>query len=161
MIFLTVGTQLGFDRLVKAVDQWAKKNPEVVVFGQIGMGEYLPKYFKYSRLLDPHSFSSVYLKSNIVVGHAGMGTIINCLVDSKPVVVMPRLVEFGEHRNDHQVATCEKMGGYSGCYVAESSDDLARVLDKGRLVSDVSGVGNFASDELLSTISSFIEGDEL
>jgi len=36
MIFVTVGAQMAFDRLIRAVDAWAGVHPAVSVFGQIG-----------------------------------------------------------------------------------------------------------------------------
>ena len=36
MIFLTVGTQLPFDRLVTVVNEFSIANPEVKIVGQVG-----------------------------------------------------------------------------------------------------------------------------
>lgn len=36
MIFVTVGTQMPFDRLVEAVDQWASTRDRVNVFARSG-----------------------------------------------------------------------------------------------------------------------------
>ncbi len=44
MIFATVGTQLPFDRLIRALDGWAASNGGVEVFAQIGRGEYEPSH---------------------------------------------------------------------------------------------------------------------
>ncbi len=59
MIFLTVGTQLPFDRLVAAVDAWAARQPGQEVFGQIsdpGPAGYRPKHFAWVADLDPAAF---------------------------------------------------------------------------------------------------------
>ena len=40
----------------------------------------------------------------VVIAHDEMGSIITALEMGKPIVVMPRRAELGEHRNDHQVA---------------------------------------------------------
>ena len=56
MIFLTVGTQLPFDRLVAAVDDWCAARGESDVFGQIcdpGPDGYRPKHFEWVADLDP------------------------------------------------------------------------------------------------------------
>ena len=49
MIFATVGTQLPFDRLIVALDQWAASSPDVEVFAQIGRGEYRPGPITWTR----------------------------------------------------------------------------------------------------------------
>ena len=36
MIFVTVGTQLAFDRMIKAVDEWAGARGRTDVFAQVG-----------------------------------------------------------------------------------------------------------------------------
>ena len=45
MIFVTVGSQLPFDRLTAAVDDWAATRPEVELFGQVGDTEQPPTSF--------------------------------------------------------------------------------------------------------------------
>ncbi len=48
MIFVTVGFQLGFDRLIKAMDNWCQSSGHEDVFGQLGeLGEngYRPEHF--------------------------------------------------------------------------------------------------------------------
>ena len=45
MIFVAVGTQLAFDRLIKYMDEWAAVNSEKVI-AQIAEGTYLPKHIE-------------------------------------------------------------------------------------------------------------------
>ena len=42
MIFVTVGTQLAFDRLVQAVDAWVGNNPGERAYAQIGPATFQP-----------------------------------------------------------------------------------------------------------------------
>ena len=112
MIFLTVGTQLPFDRLVAAVDAWAARNPGVGVFGQIadpGPAGYRPKNFDWVADLDPAAFDARFRAAGCIVAHAGMGTIIGALGQAKPLLVMPRRAHLGEQRNDHQFATVQRL----------------------------------------------------
>lgn len=162
MIFLTVGTQLPFDRLVRAVDDWCLSTGRDDVFGQIadpGDRGYVPKNFKWEKFIDPVTFTSCFENSSIVIGHAGMGTIISGLTLGKPVVIMPRLAKLREHRNDHQVATAKQFKGRNMVFVAETEDDLPNALDSAAESASVSGkdqASSFASDELLTTLSNFI-----
>jgi len=129
VIFLTVGTQLAFDRLVKSVDQWAELNPRVQVCAQIGPGDYLPKHLTYSDFLKPGELRSKMEAADLIVAHAGMGTIISALQLQKPLVVLPRRAALGEHRNDHQLATARWLGEKHGIKVAWSESELADLLD--------------------------------
>lgn len=129
MIFLTVGTQLAFDRLVRSVDQWASANPDVPVFAQTGPGAYSPKSMSHSDFLKPHELKKKMEEADLIVAHAGMGTIISALQMQKPIVVLPRRAALGEHRNDHQLATAKWLGTKHGIRVAWSESEIADLLD--------------------------------
>jgi UDP-N-acetylglucosamine transferase subunit ALG13 len=112
LIFLTVGTQLSFDRLVAAVDAWAARHPGQAIFGQIadpGAAGYRPQNFDWVADLDPAEFDARFREASHIVAHAGMGTIIGALGQAKPLLVMPRRAHLGEQRNDHQFATVQRL----------------------------------------------------
>ena len=117
MIFLTVGTQLPFDRLVAAVDAWAGRHPGQGIFGQIaepGPSGFRPKNFDWVADLDPAAFEARFREASHIVAHAGMGTIIGALGAGKPLMVMPRRAHLGEQRNDHQFATVQRLSTRPG-----------------------------------------------
>ena len=133
MIFLTVGTQLSFDRLVKAVDSWAAAHPETEIFGQIaepGPDGHQPQHFPSAAYLEPQEHKARFDSAKLVVAHAGMGTIIGALMAGKPLMVMPRRAEFREHRNDHQQATVERLGARAGLLVAADEHAVPGLLDQ-------------------------------
>lgn len=155
MIFLSVGTQLGFDRLVEAVDVWAQRMPGEEVYAQIGKGSYIPKSMSYCRYLSASEYTEIFDRASAVVSHAGMGTILSCLTHSKPIVIMPRSAELGEHRNDHQAATCKRFETFSGCNVVYKTSELTEVLNN--LTSLTPGfLRPYASDELITAIDEYI-----
>ncbi len=128
MIFATVGTQLPFDRLIIALDEWAGVNPEVEVFAQIGRGEYQPRHATWKREIDPQEFREIMARCDTVVAHAGMGTIITAMELGKRVVVMPRRASLGEHRNEHQLATAARLEHLNGLVVVQAAEALAQAL---------------------------------
>ena len=155
MIFLTVGTQLPFDRFVKLVDQWAALNPEVKIFAQIGKGSYVPQHMEHCAFLDEQTYKSKFDSASIVLAHAAMGSIITSLIESKPVIVFPRHASLGEHRNEHQLATCRNFEHFEGCYVTYDEDELYDSLDN--LTSLQGGsLGLYANPDLLKNIENFI-----
>lgn len=127
-IFLTVGTQLGFDRLVKAVDLWAKDNPRIDFFAQIGAGSYTPNNMSFTQYLTDDEYNKIFSLSDVIVSHAGMGTIISSRLNSKPIIIMPRDQMLGEHRNSHQMATCERFKDLDGCYIAKNETSVQDFL---------------------------------
>lgn len=129
MIFVTVGTQLPFERLAEAMDAWAAERPSHRVFMQLGETAYRPLYCEYSGYTTPMEWECLFDEAELVVSHAGMGTILKCLDRAKPLVVMPRLAALGEHRNDHQQATARRLGGLTNLRVVNNADELAAALD--------------------------------
>lgn len=166
MIFLTVGTQLPFDRLVSAVDAWAadrgRGSPgadDGGVFAQIGPGaRYRPRYIQWAESIPPRECRRRMEAADLVIAHAGMGTILEALVLGKPVIVMPRRADLHEHRNDHQLATARYLAEKLGIKVAMDEASLRSKLDHAESVEALPRIGAAASPMLLNTIGDFLAG---
>ena len=118
MIFLTVGTQFPFDRLVMALDRIAgQKGLDEKIFAQIGRSSYRPVNFSAVSYLDKNLFDEYIRCCSAVISHAGMGTIIMASEYEKPMLVMPRLSKYKEVVNDHQIAIADKFE-HLGCVLA-------------------------------------------
>lgn len=129
MIFVTVGTQLPFERLVRAVDEWAGNNKDKTVFIQLGQTLFRPNNCEFSAFIDPAHWEQLFQESELIVSHAGMGTILKSIEYDKPLILIPRLASLGEHRNDHQVATASKFDNYLNINVVKAIADLPHALD--------------------------------
>ncbi|MET1755188.1 glycosyltransferase [Novosphingobium sp. RD2P27] len=127
MIFLTVGTQLPFDRLIKAVDSLAPSLDQPV-FAQTGSGAYEPQNMEWRARLEPARFSQLVRDAAVLVSHAGIGTILMARKHGKPVILYPRRAALNEHRSDHQLATTAALGQHPGIYVANTDEELAELL---------------------------------
>jgi UDP-N-acetylglucosamine transferase subunit ALG13 len=133
VIFVTVGMQLPFDRLVLAVDRWAHEaGRSGEVFAQIGPTGSAPRHVEYARKLTAAEFEKRLSGASLLVAHAGIGTITQALERGVPTAVMPRRASLGEHRNDHQVATCVELGTKYGIGVASDEEELREILDRPR-----------------------------
>lgn len=134
MIFLTIGTHEPFDRLVRAVDEWCGgPGAGRDLFGQITAphaGGYEPKHFEWVSRLSPVDYAARFAAADLILSHAGMGSIINALQAGKPIVVMPRRGHLRETRNDHQYTTVRMLGDRPGIYVAEDETRLAETIDR-------------------------------
>jgi len=130
LIFVTVGTQLAFDRLVLTVDEWAGARPDRRVFAQVGPTDLRPHAIEHRCFISPSECRRRMSRAEAVVAHAGMGTILGALEQGKPVIVMPRRAALGEHRNDHQLATARRLANRPGIAVAFDEDQLAAELDR-------------------------------
>lgn len=163
MILVSVGTQLPFDRLVRAMDAWAADHPQQTVFAQIGASDYQPQHLQATASLSPTAFAQRLEEAQLVVAHAGMGTIIGALELAKPIIVMPRRADLGEHRNNHQLATAAKLQEAGMVRVAEDAEQLAATLDAWQdhgetdeHESQTTALAASASPQLLQAVSDFI-----
>ena len=155
-VFVTVGTELPFDRLVRAIDDWAAdRDGEVEVFAQVGESTYVPHTIAWKHFVDGEDFDAHFGGADLIVAHAGMGTILTALERGLRLIVMPRRAALGEHRNDHQVATANRLLELGQVDVAFDEVELIRRLDE----SDAQRrrpIGSRASDSLIDALSTFI-----
>jgi len=159
VIFVTVGAQMPFDRLVRAVDAWAQARGRRDVFAQIGPTDWRPAHIEHERFLDPPRFRERVAGARAIVAHAGMGSILTALEMGKPIVVLPRRGDLRETRNDHQVATARRLEALGRVRAAYDENQLTDLLDR---IDEMSGTGSIrgcASDELLDAIRGFIHGE--
>lgn len=127
MIFVGVGTQFPFDRLIQCVDEWALEN-KVPVHAQIAEGQYIPQHASWDRFMTTDAYNEKLTAAELIISHAGMGNIITALENGKPIIVMNRQFKLGEHRNDHQADGLEWMGKLPGIYTATSCDEMHTLL---------------------------------
>ncbi|GAB3376489.1 hypothetical protein NCG89_11465 [Spongiibacter taiwanensis] len=120
MIFVTVGTQLPFPRLIENVLEEISlgvRPEECEVVCQSADVGYKVENFstdlkvKLIPYLSPEEFSSNIAKAQLVISHAGMGNILTCLEEGKCGLFLARSSRLGEHRNDHQFDTVNSFLG--------------------------------------------------
>lgn len=155
MIFVTVGTQLGFDRLIAGVDAWAARRRSRV-FVQFGPGAYVPRYCEAVRTCSAVEWERHFTAAKRVVSHVGVGTLLKSLDHAKPLIAMPRLASLNEHRNDHQLATAARFRDFPGITIVESDEELAQALD-GQDEARAERAGSDEWQRLIKSISAFIE----
>ena len=56
MILVTVGAQMPFDRMTRAVDAWAGERGRTDVFAQIGPTDFIPQNIEWTAFLEPEQF---------------------------------------------------------------------------------------------------------
>jgi len=94
-IFVTIGTKdYPFDRLIKAMD----KNGVVMQIGK----SIKPKEATYFEFLKKQEVYDLMNWSDVIVCHAGTGTLMEAIDSGKKIVVVPRQKKYKEHIDDHQ-----------------------------------------------------------
>ena len=119
MIFVTVGLHgEGFNRLVEMMEEIAAKTEDKVII-QIGRSNYVPRHAEFFRFREKKGMGDLYSSAEIIVTHGGVGSIMSALTYGKPVIVVPRLSDQGEHKDDHQLdimTTFSKLGYILAAY---------------------------------------------
>lgn len=160
MIFITVGSRsFQFDRLLKAVDLAIEKG-EILdeVFAQVGSSTYQVKNYKTVDFLNHEEFNKKLNECDIVLTHGGTGVIVNAIKLGKRVVAVPRLVQYHEVVDDHQiqlVEAFEKLGMATGCYECDKISEAIKVSKEKEVMPYVSNTKNII-DSIDAMITSCI-----
>ena len=154
MIFVTIGTQAPFDRFIKIIDEVAPQINEEII-AQVYKCGFTPKNIKTVDFLAPDEFNNLFDKADLIISHAGMGTILSALQKHKPIIIFPRIAALGEHRNEHQLATAEKFKELGSVYVAMNEQELKELMLRKDLVP-LHEIGAEASSSLIQSLEEFI-----
>lgn len=155
MIFLTVGTQFPFDRLVKTVDEAIGLIPfHEEIFGQIGDSSYQPRNFEAVASLEKHQFDERIRQASGIISHAGVGSIMVAFDNVKPLLVMPRFRRYGEAVNDHQVDIARKFEQLGYLLAAYRVEELLEKMNA--LESFVPRKRETNAEAVLEQISKFL-----
>ena len=133
MILVTVGSSAyGFDRVVKAVDELKIEGKiKDKVIAQVGKGSYKPRKiertFKFKSWKEINELNK---KADMIISHAGAGTIMTALRYHKPLICMPRLKDLGEHTDNHQLEVASTLEKEKKILVAKNKDELLQCIKK-------------------------------
>jgi len=130
MIFVTVGTHyIGFDRLIKKMDEISGKINDNVVM-QIGNTKYIPKNTEWFKFTNYENNLDLILKSDFIICHGGAGTLLDILNLNKKVIVVPRMKEFNEVYDNHELELVEALKDKDICEIVNDIKDLESTIIK-------------------------------
>lgn len=165
MIFVTVGNSIKgveFHRLIQEMDKIARDLKEEVV-AQIGFIENPPKHIQSFGYLNYIDILDYFQRASIIVGHCGVGTVINGLACKKPIILVPRSKAHGEHIDDHQVELAHRLEGMEGVFIVDNLDDLGKTVRAVKqLVEEKRLTPHFSEERarLLSFIRAYIQNQK-
>ncbi|PTX57934.1 UDP-N-acetylglucosamine transferase subunit ALG13 [Litoreibacter ponti] len=151
MIFVTVGTQLPFPRLISQMDSLADRTDEPIL-AQTGVAGSTVAMESFPTCTAPE-MEHFCDAARLIVAHAGIGTVLMARRLGKPLVVVPRSHELGEHRNNHQIATARSLAGRPGIRVAWDVADVEAFLSEDIEPPNAAPSDSYAS--LLATLRDF------
>ena len=133
MILVMLGTQNNsFHRLLEEIDRLIERgkiNDEVIV--QAGYTKYESQNMKVIDFVSNDEIEKFEQQADYIITHGGVGSIIGSIEKGKKVIAVPRLKQYGEHVNDHQldiVESFDKLGYIIGITdVSQLEEALQRV----------------------------------
>lgn len=133
LIFATVGATLPFDRLVDmVVDVKARGDiPEDLII-QTGIGGRVPRGVETVETLPFDRVQDLLRDASVVICHGGTGSLITALRQGCHVIAVPRLMEKGEHYDNHQAEITDAFVARGLISVANTPDELALALKAAR-----------------------------
>ena len=158
MILVMLGTQNNdFHRLLDEIERNIENgniNEEVIV--QAGFTKYKSNKMKIFDVTSKKNLEDLIKKADLIITHAGVGSIEMSLEQNKKVIAVPRLKKYKEHVNDHQKdieGEFNKRGWIIG------------INDVSELCIALKKVGNFIpkkyekpkTDEIVYVIKTFID----
>lgn len=158
MILVMLGTQNNdFHRLLEEIEKNIENgniNEEVVV--QAGFTKYKSDKMKIFSLTSKENLENLIKQADLIITHAGVGSIEMALEQNKKVIAVPRLKKFREHVNDHQ-KDIERKLDEKGCLIGiDDVSKLCLALKKAKkFIPKKYEKSN--SDEIIYIIKTFID----
>lgn len=133
MIFVTVGTQIPFDRLLKSVEKQIELgNIKEKVIVQAGVTNFKSDKMEIVSFIPMDEFKKIIEDAKIIICHGGVGTITDGLKNNKVIIACPRLERFNEAKNDHQKQIVENFGNAGFIIPLLDLKDLDKALEKAK-----------------------------
>lgn len=156
-VFLTVGSMLPFDRLVRATDQVAAAfGNRAEFFAQIGDSAYRPANMPSEKMLTPEQFRARVEWSDVLLTHVGMGTVITAAECRKKLIALPRRPDLSEVTSEHQIATARWLKNRGGVVILEDESAIQRELERADSSSAMELIDSGTRENLVAAVRDFI-----
>ena len=116
MILVLLGTfPLPFDRPLKEIEKAIEKGlitEEVIV--QNGHTDFTSDFLTFRPFIPMDELMVLYEKADLIISHAGTGSLIKGLRENKKIIGIARLQKYGESVDDHQMELLNEfaLAGY-------------------------------------------------
>lgn len=126
-VVLTLGTErYPFPR---ALEQLAQALPaDAEILRQVGHTPVTDAHGPCRRWVPGDELARAVAEADLVVTHAGVGSVLSALRAGRHPVVLPRLARLGEHVDDHQLQLARMLAERGLASIATPEDDLVPIL---------------------------------
>lgn len=124
--FVSVGNALQpFSRLMEAVLRISDQLPQPLII-QHGHTPLVSTACQARAFLSPAEFAKQIQNAQVLILHAGAGSVLHAVRAQRIPVILPRLARHGEHVNDHQLVFARQLAAAGRVELAE---DLSTLWD--------------------------------
>ena len=88
--------------------------------------------FSHFGLIPQEDFNRYMQEAEVVVTHSGVNSIISCMEMGKPLVVCPRLHEYNEHVDNHQMEIATLMHDKYDVLICTDMKELPELIEKAK-----------------------------
>lgn len=132
MVLILLGTQNNsFHRLLEEIEKNIKDGiikEEVIV--QAGYTKFESKNMKIFGLIPKEELEKLQSQASLIITHGGVGSIITSIRKKKKVIAVPRIHEYGEHVNNHQMEIVKNFNEQGYIIGIEKVEDLKQAIIK-------------------------------
>lgn len=155
--FVSVGNATQpFSRLLDAVADLAETLPQPV-FVQYGANAgFSCARVEAAAFIPMEQFIQRVAQAEVLVLHAGAGSVINAVRAGKVPVVVPRKAALGEHVDDHQLEFARELAALGKVVVCEDMQDLAARISEAKAKQAAAAVRS-DTPPLVAMVASLLE----
>ena len=155
--FVTVGNATQpFSRLLAAVVAARDVLPQPVMV-QYGHNVFNEGGFSAVDFLGMEAFQRQIEQADLVILHAGAGSIITTLKAGKVPVVMPRRADLGEHVDDHQRELVDQLEATGRIVIAQDAQSLKASIGKAMTIQSTQKAGKQNEPALIGLLRKDLE----
>jgi UDP-N-acetylglucosamine transferase subunit ALG13 len=126
VIFVTLGTQaFPFDRLLRTLESLPGAEELVI---QCARSSFRPARATWHDDLPHGELVELIRRARAIVCHAGVGSVLTALQEGRRPIVVPRLREYGEAVDDHQVMFARRLAVTGRVILIEDLEELAPTI---------------------------------
>lgn len=159
MILVLLGTQdNSFHRLLEKIQELInKKAIKEKVIVQAGRTKFESKDMEIFSLVPQDKLKELMEEADLVITHGGVGSIVMALKMGKKTIAVPRLSEFGEHVNDHQIQIVDSFNKQGFLIGVTELSNLEEALEKAKEFKPKKFVSQ--TENMINLIEDFIENN--
>ena len=157
LILVLLGTQHNeFTRLLQKIEELidcGMIKEQVIV--QAGFTKYKSEKMKIFDMISKEELEKYMEKANLVITHGGVGSIMMALKNHKKVIAIPRLHEYNEHVNNHQMQIVQKFNEKKYLIGIQNVEDLGEAIKNIEQFEPEEYKGN--NQKIINIIENFID----